>query len=549
MSKVIFKACNQGQGSLFPVSQEDKIPSNAPVRPVNQTVDTLDIREITGTCKSGGTASYHPRMMLKAVLFSCLNSIYSCRKIENALQDRITFMWLSAMQVPDHNTINTFRSTHLKDTINHIFTQVVLMLVEMGYLSLDVIYTDGTKMESRANRYTFVWRKTVEKNKAKLEEKIRRVLEQIEEGIAQDNQPNDDPPAPINSEELKRRIAAINRETLSKESKKELKILKEKHIPKLQEYEKQLKILANRNSYSKTDKAATFMRMKDDHMKNGQLKPAYNVQIGTENQFYTHFDFYPNPTDYLTFIPFNQGFKKRYGKLPKKEVADSGYGSEENYEFMENNSIEPFVKYPFFHKEQSRSFKSNSFHAQNLSYNVQRDYLVCPIGLQMANVGNSTRKSANGYVSQTTIYQAENCNCCPLKSQCHQAEGNRKIEVNHKLNSYRKKARELLKSKEGLMYRRKRPIEPEAVFGQTKANKQYNRFRHFGLDKVKMDFAIFAIAFNIGKLYNKTQIISKNPKKQSFFDQNEIVFVFILIFIKKNLSVDNLYCNPFRWAA
>jgi hypothetical protein len=200
---------------------------------------------------------------------------------------------------------------------------------------------------------------------------------------------------------------------------------------------------------------------------------------------------------------------------------------------MENNSIESFVKYPFFHREQSRSFKSNSFHARNLSCNVQRDCPVCPTGLQTANVGSSARKSANGCVSQTTVYQAGNCNCRPLKSQCLRAEGNRKSEVNRKQNSYGKKAREGLKSKEGLMQRRKRPVEPESVFGQTKASKQYNLVRHFGPDRVKVDFAVFAIAFNTGKPYNKTQIISENPKKQSFFDQKEIIFVFILMFIKK----------------
>ena len=151
--------------------------------------------------------------------------------------------------------------------------------------------------------------------------KIQTVLEQIETGIAQDNQPDDEPPTPINSEELKKRILEINREKLSQENKKEVKALENKLLHKLEEYEEHLKILGNRNSYSKTDPDATFMRMKDDHMKNGQLKPAYNVQIGTENQFYTHFDFYPNPTDFLTFIPFNKGFKERYNQLPKIQAT------------------------------------------------------------------------------------------------------------------------------------------------------------------------------------------------------------------------------------
>ncbi len=310
MAKAIFKSYNQGQISLFPASLDEKIPQNSPVRTINQIVDNLDITKVLDTYKGGGISAYHPRMMLKVILYSYLNNIYSCRKIEQALEDRVSFMWLSDNQTPDHNTINRFRSSHLKDTIHQIFTQVVVILVDMGYLSLDVIYVDGTKLESRANRYTFVWCKSVEKNKAKLAAKIRKVLEMGEEGIAQDNQPDDEPPTPINSEELKKRIAQINQQNRSKEEKKSIKTLEDKYLPKLQEYEKHLKTLGKRNSYSKTDPDATFMRMKEDHMMNGQLKPAYNVQIGTENQFFTHYDFYPNPTDTLTFIPFVIGFHK-----------------------------------------------------------------------------------------------------------------------------------------------------------------------------------------------------------------------------------------------
>ena len=503
MRKVVFKSYNQGQVSLFPASLDEKIPQGSPVRLINQIVDSLDVSQVLDTYKGGGTSSYHPCMMLKVVLFAYLNNIYSCRKIENALSDRVSFMWLSGNRVPDHNTINRFRSTNLKEAIHGIFTQVVLILVEMGYLSVDVVYVDGTKLESRANKYTFVWRKPVEKNKSKLEAKIRKVLELVEEGIAQDNLPDDEPPTPLNSEELKRRIAELNRENRTKEEQKAIKTLKNKHLPKLQEYENHLNILGNRNSYSKTDPDATFMRMKDDHMQNGQLKPAYNIQIATENQFFTHYDFYPNPTDTLTYIPFMNGFNGRYGKYPKKNVADSGYGSEENYAFMESKNMEAFVKYNYFHKEQKKSFKNNGFLAQNLYYNKEKDYYVCPMGQHLESVGNSSRKSDSGYISHTLVYEAKNCTCCPLKSPCHSAKGNRRMEVNPKLNRYKEKARELLTSKEGIYHRKKRAIEPEAVFGQSKSNKQYNRFRHFGQEMVMMDFAIFAIAFNLLKMHRK----------------------------------------------
>jgi len=545
MKKATFKSYNQGQITLFPTSLDEKIPQSSPVRLINQIVDNLDITKVFDTYKGGGTSAYHPRMMLKVVLFSYLNNMYSCRKLEQALQDRVSFMWLSGNQTPDHNTINRFRSSHLKNTIHEIFTQVVVMLVDMGYLSLEVIYADGTKLESRANRYTFVWRKTVEKNKAKLEAKILKVLEMVEQGIAQDNQPEDEPPTPIDSEELKTRIAQINRENRSKEEQKAIKTLENKYLPKLEEYEEHLETLGNRNSYSKTDPDATFMHMKEDHMMNGQLKPAYNVQIGTKNQFFTHYDFYPNPTDTLTYIPFIKGFNQRYGFFPNKAVADSGYGSEENYEFMEINDIESFVKYNYFHMEQKKLFKNNGFLAQNLYYNPKEDYFVCPMGQHMEKIGTTTRKTDSGYISKISIYEAKNCQDCPLRCMCHNAKTNRRIEVNHNLNRHKQRARELLTSQEGLLHRSRRPIEPEAVFGQTKSNKHYNQFRHFDKDKVMMDFAIFAIAFNLGKMYRKATSIAnntnENPRKSQKSNAHLGYLTITVFYSENNLQSDCLY--------
>ncbi|WP_313380450.1 IS1182 family transposase [Proteiniphilum saccharofermentans] len=530
MAKPVFKSYSQGQSVLFPASLDEKLPADSPARLINHIVDSLDISRVIDTYKFGGRSAYHPRMMLKVVIYGYLNNIYSCRKIENALNDRVSFMWLSGNQTPDHNTINRFRSSHLKDTIHEIFTQVVTMLVSMEYLSLESAYIDGTKIESRANRYTFVWRKSVEKNKARLEEKIRRVLELVEEGIAQDNLPEDEPPRPVNSEELKERIARINRENRSREQQKAIRTLEDKHLPKLEEYEKHLEVMGERNSYSKTDNAATFMRLKDDHMQNGQLKPAYNVQIATQNQFFTHYDIFPNPGDTLTLKPFLDGFRERHGKYPAKAVADSGYGSEENYGFLEQNHIAPFVKYNYFHKEQEKSFRNNAFLVQNLYYNPEGDYHVCPMGQHMEKKGDIIRESDNGYKSSISLYHAKNCEGCPLRCLCHKAKGNRTIDVNHNLNRHREKAREHLTSQEGLMHRSRRPIEPEAVFGQSKSNKGYDRFRHFNndntTDKVMMDFAIFAVAFNLEKLYRKMQDNGKEQAKT----KNKSTFTCFILF-------------------
>ena len=543
MKKPVFKSNLQGQISLFPAQLDQNIPEDAPVRLVNQIVDKLDISAIEKTYKGGGTSSYHPRMMLKVLFYAYMNNIYSCRKIEKHLLENIHYMWLSGKQTPDFRTINNFRSKHLKDTINQVFTQVVLMLVEMGYISLQTVYIDGTKMESRAGRYTFVWRKTVEKNKARLETKIREILKMIDEGIAQDDLPNDEPPTPIDSDELKKRIDQINRENLSKQEQKAVKTLEEKHLPKLLEYEGHLEVLGNRNSYSKTDRSATFMRLKDDHMKNGQLKPAYNLQIGTKEQFITHFDFCPNPTDTLTMVPFFEGWEERYNSYPKTTVADAGYGSEENYEFMEDNQMEAFVKYNYFHAGQKKKFRENAFITQNLYYNATDDYFVCPMGQHLEKKGNKTTTNKNGHKSKITIYQAANCKGCPLRGMCFKAKGNRRMEVNHNLRRLKARAQELLLSEEGIKHRKKRCIGPEPVFSHIRYDGGYLRFRHFGQDKIEMDFTVLAIALNLSKLARKLASSDKIPEKQH--QKWQFIMYFQGYIIKIKARVENLgaYAN------
>jgi transposase len=121
MQRPIFKQYNQGLDCLFPIRLDEKIPAGSPARLASQIVDNLDISRIIDTCKGGGTASYHSRMMLKVLLYAYLNNIYSCRKIAKNIRENIHCMWSSGMQEPDFHTINTLRFLHLKDAINHIF--------------------------------------------------------------------------------------------------------------------------------------------------------------------------------------------------------------------------------------------------------------------------------------------------------------------------------------------------------------------------------------------------------------------------------------------
>ena len=496
------------------VNPNEDIAENDPVRVVDAIVEGLDLREFKKLYHEKGRCPYHPKMMLKIILYAYMNNIYSCRKMERAVLRDIHYIWLAAQEQPDFVTINRFRN-RVKKEINNIFTQVVLVLADKGFITLDVEYIDGTKIESKANKYTFVWRKTVEKNRAKLQEKIRVLLGQIDDAVAQDKAAETDKvdftPDTLTSliTELQDSLSAEpesadkERQKRRREKKRLVKEL-EKHRDKLNEYDGRLEQIGERNSMSKSDPDATFMRMKEDAMNNGQTKPGYNLQISAENQFITDYALFSNPTDTLTLIPFLNSFPDRYGHLPSIAVADSGYGSEENYRFMAEAGMEAYVKYNRFHLEQHPRYKPNPFNHDNFHYNAAEDYYVCPMGQHMTRIGTFHLKTSSGYRSENARYRAQNCNGCPLRGLCYKAKGDRRtIEVNHRLNGYKRKARELLTSEEGLKHRGRRCVEPEAVFGQMKFNMAYRRFRHFGKDKVTMDFAFFAIAFNIKKMCSK----------------------------------------------
>ena len=269
---------------------------------------------------------------------------------------------------------------------------------------------------------------------------------------------------------------------------------------KLNEYEGHLGTLGERNSYSKTDKDATFMRMKEDAMRNGQTKPGYNVQIATENQYITNYGIYWRPTDWGTMIPFLESFRERYGMQSEEIVADSGYGNEQNYAYMEGNGMAAYVKYTMFHAEMKRKYRNNAFIVQNMYYNEEKDFYVCPMGQHLERVGTWNTVSDLGYRSSVAVYRAKNCAGCPLRGMCYKGKsGRRTIEVNHTANAFKRQARGLLTGERGLMHRSRRPIEPEAVFGDIKFNHGFRRFRLKSAGKVNVEFGLVALAHNLRK--------------------------------------------------
>jgi len=541
MAKIVFKESAGIQASLFPQNILDKIAKNHPVRLINEVVDNLDISTVIAKYQGGGTSSFHPRMMIKVLFYSYLSNIYSCRKIERALRENIHFMWLSGCSTPDFRTINYFRGNRLQGEIHKLFAEVVHLLQELNYVSLDVQYIDGTKIEAVSNKYTFVWRGSVEKNKVKLEAKIKSVIRDIENQTKDDDKTmtQDELPQEIDSMIIKEKLSQLNArlKESGKNTQKKIAALQQEYLPRLEKYETQLKTLGTRNSYSKTDSDATFMRMKEDHMKNGQLKPAYNPQISTEEQFITHYTIHQTPGDITTLKSHLEGFEQLHHKQSKTVVADAGYGSEENYEFMEKNDIEAFVKYNYFHMEQKHSIQKNIFLPQNLYYNKEQDYFVCPMGQHLTKTGDGKRISDNGYTSNVSYYKAVNCNGCPLRGQCHKAKGNRTLEVNFRLQELKQKAKTRLMSETGLYHRSKRPIEPEAVFGQLKSNNKFNRFTLKGLSKANLEFGLMAIAHNLRKLAAKAAFLSNLDLLYQFIANKTHQMIFISLNFEKNHQI------------
>ncbi len=501
----MFKPYVQNQDFLIPPSWDDKIPKNHPVRIVDRIIESLDLKALYDSYNNIGPSPYDPKMLLKAIVFSYLNNVFSSRKIENQIKSNIHFIWLCGNSEPDHNTINRFRGKKLSEYLKNIFKEIVLMLAEQGLINIKEIYVDGTKMEASANKYTFVWGKSVAKNKKKMLERIDELwsyAQKVAKAEMKDTEVIDfEKVSPEVIAETVRKIEeALKDKEIPKDIKKKLNTAKKEYPRRLAEYEEKERILNGRNSYSKTDHDATFMKMKDDKMQNKELKAAYNIQISTNNQFIVNYDIFQNPGDTLTLPSHLESYKDLYSFSPETVIADAGYGSEQNYEYLENNNIESYVKYNYFHQEEKGiRQKKYPFSADYLYYNELEDYYVCPMGQKMHNIGTSQKTNESGYEQSITGYQAENCTGCPLRGRCHKSKGNRVIEINTNYRRLKEKSKANLKSEKGIKKRKQRSVDVEPVFGNIKQNKGFRRFMLRGSKKVTTEFGLLAIAHNLKK--------------------------------------------------
>ena len=505
-AKPVFKRYVQNQPMLMPPSYDDLVPANHPVRVVNEVIERIDISGLESSYKGGGTSSYHPRMLLKVVVYGYLRNIYSSRKLEQAVNENVHFMWLAAGAKPDHNTIADFRSRRLRDHLKKIFNQVVVLLAEEGAITLKEVVLDGTKIEANANRYTFVWGKAIKKSRERIEQQLKELWRYVEQVYEDEEQrPNEPEFEAIDPQAVARTIDRINDALKEKEIdpkvRQKLKYAEKNWPQKLAEYDEKEKILKGRNSYSKTDEDATFMRMKEDHMRNGQLKPGYNVQVSTEKQYIVNYTLGQTTSDTVLLKDHINEHIFSYGETPGSVTADAGYGSEENYTFLEENYIEAFVKYSYFDKEQ-REKRSDPFHVENLYHDPVSDTLTCPIGQSMNYIGDKRRRTKAGHLQIYRMYQAQNCEGCPMRGPCHKGEGNRIVQRSPNLVRCKQRVRELLTSEVGLEKRKQR-WQVEAVFGNIKQNKGFRRFYLRGNEKVTVEIGLIAIAHNLQRFSTK----------------------------------------------
>jgi len=517
-----YSLSGSGYQLKLPLNLETVIPSDDSVRLLSQFVEEMDLTALYATYERIRNHAASPKQMLKIVLYAAMNRMYSSRDIETACRRDINFMFLlEGMPAPDHATIARFRSLHFSECSTDYLAQMSQWLYLNGEISGHDIFIDGTKIESRANKYTFVWKKAVTKNLAKLQDKAIALVEECEElyGI---RVVYDGKVSLHKLKKLRKKLYALKKaEGLSfvhgpgrrkTQLQKSIELLEE-YSEKLKEYIKKLYVCGDRNSYSKTDPDATFMRMKEDAMLNGQLKPAYNLQHGVDSEYIVWLDISRRPTDTATLIPFLKKMEEKLGFKYTNIVADAGYESEENYLFIEENGQVAFIKPANYEISRTRKYKNDIGRFENMAYDAENDTYTCKDGRILAACETRKRKTVSGYIRESTCYACTDCSGCPHKSACIKGnncrtpleERNKRIEVSRKFMEKRTECLERITSDEGVQLRMNRSIQAEGSFSETKDGMGFRRYMCTGIRNVTTESVIVAMARNINKLHARIQ--------------------------------------------
>ena len=504
----------------LPLEIETIIPGDDSVRLLSQFVEEMDLSDLYSTYKRVNKANV--RILLKIVLYAYMNKIYSSREIERACRRDINFMYLlEDHRPPDHATIARFRTVHFASCSRVMLAGSVNLLKAYGEISCENIFIDGTKIEAYANKYGFVWKKTIAKLQDKLEEKIAAFVAQCEDlygikvvwdGIVR----------PKHLKKLMKKLMALKKsEGIEfnygpRASKNPLQCSVEilrGYMRKLKEYGRKLYICGNRNSYSKTDEDATFMHMKEDYMRNGQLKPGYNLQHGVDSEYVVWVTTGPERNDTMTLIPLLNEAESYLGFRYENVVADSGYESEENYSFLEGKGITAYIKPANYEISRTRKYRKDIGRSQNMTYLEDEDAYICADGRKLSKTDERLRRNRNGFRSEESIYRCSDCSGCLLKTRCIKGnnsskpleERDKSVYVSKNFERYRKEDLERITSDKGIKLRMNRSIQAEGSFAELKEDMRFRRFLTRGNVNVLAESILLAIAKNINKLHNKIQ--------------------------------------------
>ena len=451
------------------------------------------------------------------------NGYLSLRGIEKSCKTDIRYMYLlEEMKAPTFVTIGNFIKDELIKSIEEIFVAINKVIFEKNNVDINHTYIDGTKIEANANKYTWVWKKSCINNRNKTFIKISETIEEI----------NNEDISVMEIKFEKRTEYAIEyveeilnkykelvkidenafvhgrgtRKTKYQKRYEQLKEYKEKLI----QYAKHIEICGEkRGSYSKTDKSATFMRIKRDYMGNDQLLPAYNMQVAVCDEYIATVDVQQYASDMDCFIPLMEKFNKQYEKYPQYPVADAGYGSFNNYIYCEQHGMEKYMKFTMFEKEtKDPKYKNNPYRAINFIQD-KNGTLECPKGRKF-KFKYEQHVKGNKYGRTEEIYECESCENCEYKKDCcPKAKNNRTIRINRELTSIHEEVLKNLCSIQGTLLCMNRSIQAEGTFGIIKCDKSYKRLRRKGLDNVILEFTLIACGFNLYKYHNKINRIKK----------------------------------------
>ena len=506
----------------LPFDLEIMIPNNDPVRLLNACVEGMDLSELYQTYTRVPKNPATPKQLFKIVVYAAMNGIFSSRKIETACRQNINYMYLlEGREAPDNATIARFISLHLAQCSKEMMAESTWLLRRNGLITSETVFIDGTKIEANANKYTFVWKKTVTKNMAKMLAKVAGFVAECEAMYGFRVVYNDR----ISLKVLKR-LAKQLRKICRKErvvfvygsGKRKTPLQKsveqaERYLQRMKDYVYRLHVCGERNSYSKTDHDATFMRMKEDAMLNGQLKPAYNVQHAVDAGYITWVSISAYTTDTRTLIPLLREMEKNLKFKYRDIVADAGYESEENYLFLTDNGQLSYIKPTNYEISKTRKYKTDIGRRENMAYDRETDSYTCRNNRRLAVTGIKKHRTSSGYVGTATVYKCADCSGCPYKLKCIKGNNcktpmdqrNKTLTVSKVKEEKRAENLERILSDHGTKLRMNRSIQAEGSFAVVKEDMGFRQYLYRGRSNVLAESILAAIAYNINKLHWRIQ--------------------------------------------